>query len=182
MTNAANDVLLNLPPEEQLARIRNGVQNPAAALGVVQHLTHKLSPEETAALLELDRELAGQDSPEARELAAAAIIALGNGDESVLPYLHEVFENAPDRRHHVAQALATFTHKDRRNVNWPYLLRSLTVVEGATARDVIRALARFPNKHDKPQDQRQLILLGLKLEDQGGRDAANLLARWTRRG
>ena len=53
------------------------------------------------------------------------------------------------------------------------------MVEGSTARDVVRALSRYPKKHDKVQDQRQLILLGLKLQDQGGRDVANLLTRWT---
>ena len=180
LTNAANDVLKNMPPEEQLARIRNGVQDPAGALGVVQHLTDELTPEQTSALLELDRGLASTDSPEARELAKAAIIALGNGEASALPYLHEVFESTPDRRHHVAQALATYSLKSkRRDEDWPLLVRSLPIVEGSTARDVVRALQRYPKRNDSPQEQRQVILLGLKLGDQGGRDASQLLLRWT---
>jgi len=179
LTNAANDVLKNLPAEEQLARIREGAKNPTAAQGVVQHLNGKLSADQIAALLELDRALAGQNSPQARELAQAAIVALGHGDDSVLPYLYETFENAPDRRHHVAQALATHTLKKRSDEAWPLLVRSLSVVDGSTARDVVRSLAGYQKRNDKPAEQRQVILLGLKLGDQGGREAANLLRRWT---
>jgi putative heme-binding domain-containing protein len=180
LTNGANDVLKNMPPEEQLARIRSGGQNPAAALGVVQHLRGKLSAEQKSSLLKLDRELAGNISPEGRQLAKAAIIALGYGDESALPYLYEVFENAPDRRQDVAQALATFTLASKvRDDNWPLLVRSLSVVEGSTARDVLRALFRFKIKNDKPVDQRQVILLGLKLGENGGREASQLMLRWT---
>ncbi|MEX0978605.1 MAG: HEAT repeat domain-containing protein, partial [Pirellulales bacterium] len=180
LTNGANDVLKSMPPEEQLARIHSGAKNPAAALGVVQHLTGKLSAEQESALLKLDRDLSQNASPEGRQLAKAAVIALGHGDESALPYLHEVFENAPDRRQDVAQALATFTLTSKpRDDNWPLLVRSLTVVEGSTARDVLRALFRFKTNNDKPQDQRQVILLGLKLGENGGREASQLLLRWT---
>jgi putative heme-binding domain-containing protein len=179
LTNFANDILKNMTPEEQLARIREGEKDPAGALGVVQHLSGKLTAEQTAALLELDKALASNPSPEARELAKAAIVALGHGDASALPYLHEVFENAPDRRHHVAQALATHSLDKRRDEDWPLLVRSLPVVEGTTARDVMRALQRYQKRNDKPAEQRQVILLGLKLGDQGGREASQLLLRWT---
>ncbi len=139
-----------------------------------------MSAEQTAALLDLDRGLAGNHSPEAQELAKATIIALGHGDASALPYLHEIFESTPARRHHVAEALATYSmNRARRDEDWPLLVRSLTVVEGSTAHDVIRALQKYPKRNDNPQDQRQVILLGLKLGDQGGRDASQLLLRWT---
>jgi putative heme-binding domain-containing protein len=94
--------------------------------------------------------------------------------------LHDVFESLPDRRQDVAHALATFASaKSRRDADWPLLIRSLTVVEGSTARDVLRALAKFGQKDDKPQDVRQVIMMGLKLKDQGGREAAALLTHWT---
>ena len=180
LTNGANDVLKSMPPEEQLARIRSGAEHPGAALGVVQHLNGKLSAEQVSVLLKLDRDLAANGSPEGRQLAKATVIALGHGDESALPYLHEVFENAPDRRQDVAQALATLTLASNvRDDNWPLLVRSLTVVEGSTARDVLRALFRFKTTNDKPQDQRQVILLGLKLGENGGREASQLMLRWT---
>ncbi len=180
LTNAANDVLRTIPADEQLARIADGAKNPAAALGIVQSLSGKLTPQQSAALRKLDGELAGDASPLARELAKATIVALGRGDDSAMAYLHEVFEAQPDRRGEVAEAVSTFAvTKGRRPTDWPLLVRSLSVVEGSTARDVLRALAKFPQKDDKPGDQRQVILLGLKLGDNGGRDAALLLQHWT---
>lgn len=180
LTNGANDVLKSMPPAEQLARIEAGGKNPAGALSVVRNLSDKLSSEQVAALKKLCQELAGNSSPEARELAQAAIVALGHGDESALDYLHEVFESDPDSRHFVAQALTIFSpSKARREADWQLLVRSLAVVEGTTARDVLKVLSKFPQKDDKAQDIRQVILMGLKLGDEGGRDAAVLLAHWT---
>jgi putative heme-binding domain-containing protein len=180
LANAANDVLKTMPPAEQLARIQAGAKSPAAALGVVQHLTSHLTAEQAAALRSLDTQLAGDKSAPARELAKAVLVALAHGDDSALAYLHEVFESAPDRRQDVAQALSRLAlTRAQREVDWPLLVRSLSVVEGSTARDVLRALAKFPQQDDKAQDQRQVILLGLKLGDQGGREAAALLTLWT---
>jgi putative heme-binding domain-containing protein len=180
LTNAANDVLKSMPAAEQLARIAAGGKNPAVALSVVRNLSDKLSVQQVAALERLCNELAGNNSAEARELVQAAIVALGHGDESALAYLHEVFESNPDSRQYVAQALSNFApSKARRDADWQLLVRSLAVVEGSTARDVLRTLSKFPQKDDKPQDLRQVILMGLKLGDQGGREAAGLLAHWT---
>ncbi len=180
LTNAANDILKTMPPEEQLARIRQGLADPAGALSIVQSLNGKLSPEMTAALLDLDRNLAQRNAPENRELARATIIALGYGDESALPYLHEVFESSPDRRHHVAQAVATYSlAQQKRDDDYPLLVRSLAVVDGSAARDVLRALQRYQKRNENPQELRQVILQGLKLGDSGGREASQLLLRWT---
>lgn len=180
LTNAANDVLKSMPPEEQLARIREGRKNPAAALSIVQNLGSALSPEVTSAVRELDAHAAQDKSPAGRELARATMLALGRGDESILPYLREVFEASPDRRLDATQALATFAlTKSRRAEDFPLLVRVLPIVEGSTARDVLRVLNGLPQKSDKPQDLRQVIVLGLRLGDQGGRDAAALLTHWT---
>jgi putative heme-binding domain-containing protein len=183
LANGANAILKNLPPDEQLARIRAGATDPTGALGVVQHLSGKLSPEQVSALLQLDAEMAGNASPEARELAGAVIVALGHGDESALSHLRQVFETSPDRRHQVAQALSTYTvRRGPQEADWPLLVRSLAVVEGSTARDVLRALLRHKKPNDKPAEQRQVILLGLKLGENGGREASQLLTRWTGQG
>jgi putative heme-binding domain-containing protein len=180
LTNAANDVLKSMPPEEQLARIREGLKNPAAALSIVQNLGSALSPEITSALRELDTHVAQDRSPPAQELARATVLALGRGDESVLPYLRQVFETSPDRRQDAAQALATFAlTKSRRAEDFPLFVRALPIVEGSTARDVLKVLSGLPQKSDKPQELRQVIVLGLRLGDQGGREAAGLLTHWT---
>jgi putative heme-binding domain-containing protein len=180
LTNGANDVLKNMPQAEQLARINAGAKNPAAALGVVRNLSGTLSSEQVSALKTLCMQLSTDKSAPARELTKAAIVALGHGDESALAYLHEVFESQPDSRQDVAQALSIFApSKARREADWLLLVRSLAVVEGSTARDVLRVLTKFPRKDDKAPDIRQVILLGLKLGDQGGREAAALLTHWT---
>ena len=103
LNNAANDVLKSIPPEEVLARIAEGAKKPVAALGIVQSLSGKLTSEQSAALRKLDGALVGDRSEQARELAKAAIVALGRGDEPAIAYLHEVFEAQPDRRQDVAQ-------------------------------------------------------------------------------
>jgi putative heme-binding domain-containing protein len=180
LTNGANEVLKSMPVDEQLARIENGVRDPAGALAIVRHLVSKLDPARVEAIIKLDRALAQAPSAEARELAAANLLALGHGDQRALDYLHAVFEATPDRRQEVAVAIANFAPSlGRREVDWELLMRSLSVVEGSGARDVLRTLAKFPQKDDKPQDLRRVILLGLKLGDQGGREAAALLTHWT---
>jgi putative heme-binding domain-containing protein len=180
LSNAANDVLKSIPPEEQLARIRDGAGDPVAALGVVQSISGKLTPEQVAALVQLDRDLAGNGSAAARELAKAVLVALGHGDAAAADYLGQVFDASPDRRGEAAQALATLGRAGhRRPADWDRLVRSLTVVEGSAARDVLQALTRFPQKNDKPQDLRQVIMLGLRLGEHGGRDAVLLLRHWT---
>jgi putative heme-binding domain-containing protein len=179
LTNAANDVLKSMPAAEQLARIREGAANPDAALGIVKSLSGKLTAEHVDALVQLDKALAADHSSAARELAAATVAALGHGDVRAADYLGQVFEASPDRRHDVAGALATYAVKDKRDADYALLVRSLGVVEGSAARDVLRMLSRYPHKNDKPQDLRQVILMGLKLGDQGGREASMLLARWT---
>jgi putative heme-binding domain-containing protein len=180
LTNAANDVLKSMPSGEQLARIRGGVTDPAAALAVVHNLIGKLSAEQTDELIKLDRALASVNSPQARELAKAVVTALGHGEVPGAVYLNEVFESSADRRIEVAQALATYSSvRTHRPDDWAILVRALPVVEGSAARDVLRALSKFQEKDDKPQDQRQVILMGLKLKDQGGREAVQVLERWT---
>jgi putative heme-binding domain-containing protein len=180
LTNGANDVLKTMPPEEQLARIKQGTKDPASALSIVQSLSGDLNAEQVKALCELDRQIAVDNSGVARDLARACLVALGHGDDAAADYLGQVFDAAPERRREVAQALATFVlRKNKRTADRERLVRSLTVVDGDTGRDVLRALARFPQRNESPQDLRQVILHGLKLGDNGGRDAVALLARWT---
>ncbi len=180
LANGANDVLKAMPPEEQLARIKDGAKDPASALSIVQSLSGDLNSDQVAALCGLDRQLPADVSGVAGELARACLVALGHGDDTAADYLGQVFDNAPERRPEAAQALATLVlRKNKRTADRERLVRSLTVVDGATAREVLRALARFPQRNENPQDLRQVILHGLKLGDNGGRDAVVLLSRWT---
>jgi putative heme-binding domain-containing protein len=148
----------------------------------VQGLPQEPTGQQLAAVRELDRELATSQSPAARELAKANLDVLSRGDARSLEYLHQVFESAPDRRQDVALAVGSLAlTRQRRGEDWQLLMRSLSVVEGPVARDVLRALAKFQERGTKPEQLRQVIVIGLKLQDKGGRDAAALLSYWTRK-
>ena len=63
--------------------------------------------------------------------------------------------------------------------NWPYLLRSLPIVEGAAAQEVLTKLAEVDKAPEDVETYRQVILRGLMLRDNGGRKAVALLEKWT---
>jgi putative heme-binding domain-containing protein len=59
------------------------------------------------------------------------------------------------------------------------LVRSLAVLEGAAAEDVLTALARVPQAPQSPESLRQVILCGLRSREKAGPLAAALLTKWT---
>jgi putative heme-binding domain-containing protein len=63
--------------------------------------------------------------------------------------------------------------------NWPYLVRSLAIVEGAAAQEVLMRLAQVDRKPEEPEAYRQVIMRGLMLRDNGSRRAVELLEKWT---
>ena len=110
-------------------------------------------------------------------------MALGHGDETALAYLHEVFEIEPDRRQDVAQAVATFAAQQvparrRLAAAGPLAAGGRRLRRPATC---CGPCPSFRRQNDKPQDLRQVILLGLKLGDQGGREAAQTVGPLDRR-
>ena len=176
LTNGANDVLKNMPPEEQLARIREGAKDPAAALGVVQNLAASYRPSRPR--------------------------RCWSSTGSWRPTLRPRHASWPRRRSWpwamaTQRAAATWTKCLKRRPTagktWPRrwpptrsrhepARRGLAAAGPlADAWSKARRPAtccepwpRFRKSNDKPQDQRQVILLGLKLGDNGGRDAAVL--------
>jgi putative heme-binding domain-containing protein len=62
--------------------------------------------------------------------------------------------------------------------NWPLLIRSLPIVEGSFAQQVLVKLAVVDQTPDNPEPYRQVILRGLKLQDGGGPLAVALLEKW----
>ncbi len=179
--NATNDFLKTFSSAEQFGRLADGAKQPAVTLQLVQQLPANLSPEQLAALRKLDRDLVGDKRTEARELATTVLTTLGkSADDPTLGYLHSTFEAAPERRGDIAEAISLHAlSKDRRPADRDLLARSLSVVDGSTGRDVLRALAKFDKLEVKPDQLRQVILLGLKLQDKGAADAVALLEHWT---
>ena len=179
--NATSDFIRTISTAEQFRRIVAGAKTPGVTLQLVRNLPDKLPPEQLAALRRLDRELVGDRRDEGKQLATAVLLKLGQAaDQPTLAYLHATFESAPERRQDVAAAICIFTHHGRFALaDRDLLVRSLSVVDGSTARDVLRALVRFAPVAAKPGLLRQVILIGLKLKEQGADDASALLVHWT---
>jgi putative heme-binding domain-containing protein len=152
----------------------------AQAWELIRSATGRLSREQIAQLLNLDEELKSRRDVPAHELQAALLAALAeSGTTAAVEYVRGVFESDPERRDEAAFALSRFALEHRRiHGDWQYLVRSLMVVEGDQALSVITALNEFPERATKPTWIRQVILIGLQLDEAGARDAIRLLAHW----
>jgi putative heme-binding domain-containing protein len=152
----------------------------AHAWEMIRSATGRLAREQVAQLLTLDEELKSRTDASAHELQAALLTALAeSGTTAAVEYVRGVFESEPERRDEAAFALSRFALEHRRiHGDWQYLVRSLMVVEGDQASSVIAALNEFPERATKPTWIRQIILIGLQLDESGARDAIRLLAHW----
>lgn len=178
--NAARDFISAFPPDHQAELLADGAKSPGMAIPLVRTLPLPLSAEHSVALQKLIASLPAQASGPTRDLSKEAFTALGrSGDKDSLTYLYEQFNTAPERRGEIAGALAQHAiAKGPRAEDWPLLVRSLPVVEGNTARDILKALTKYPNKPDTADPYRQVILLGLRLGGSGGSDARATLEHW----
>ncbi|MEJ7595185.1 MAG: hypothetical protein WKF77_26980 [Planctomycetaceae bacterium] len=109
------------------------------------------------------------------------LMALAKSQDTVaMDHVRSVFENAPERRGSAAQALAAATTLRPTDLqDWRYMVRSLPVVQGEEAVDVLNALQRFRTRANKGQWVRQVILIGLTLPVDQQSAATGLLHHWT---
>ncbi len=106
---------------------------------------------------------------------AVDLLAKDNRPES-RQMLRKLFDENPDRRDRLASKIAERpTPEDR-----PYLIRSLSFGSNNTLGFALRALRRLKSSAEKPEDVRLVILAGLKLGDQGGKAAVELVQEWTK--
>lgn len=143
-------------------------------------------PASDATRIELNDELFKTRPPQntdiSNQVARAMYESVRGGESKSLAYLHEVFETYPEWRNLVADAISRYAlEQRRRSPDWRLLVRSLEVVEGDRARQVIKALAQFRERSTKPRWIRQVIVLGLELGDKGAADALSLLKHWSNR-
>jgi putative heme-binding domain-containing protein len=164
-----------VPPAEALSA------SDAQMWSLIRASTADLTREQVASLFAADEGLRERRDATGRALQAALLEALAvHGGTPGVEYVRSVFESEVERREPAAYALSRFALTQRRlPADWQYLVRSLTVVEGASARSVLQALVRFRERATKPVWVRQVILIGLRQDDEGGRDALKLLAHWT---
>lgn len=174
--NATRDFVAALSPDEQLAALRRGREWPSAALSALAKLPDNPGQAVLNDLIALDRNLLGVEGDAATRLGIGVIAVLGRSRDPVaMAYLREIFERQPERRQEAAMGLAQEPGGD----NWEFLVRSLPIVEGPAAQEVLKHLAAVDLAPDKPEPVRQVILAGLKLKQDGGKHAVSLLEHWT---
>ena len=174
--NASRDLFTSLTDDERALVLADGTKWPSSALSVLAKLPDNPGPETLSQLQTLDRQLTGVEEESARKLGIGIIAVLGHsGDSEAMAYLRNIYEKQPDRRGYIAMALAEHPEGE----NWPLLVRSLPIVEGSFAQQVLVKLATVDQTPDNPEPFRQVILRGLKLQDGGGKLAVALLEKWT---
>src|SRR5204863_9579544 len=108
-------------------------------------------------------------------LRVGVVAVLGrSGESESLAYLRGLYIHQPERRAPVAMSLTQHPEGD----DWAILVDSLRTVDGDTAREILGALANVDRQPDKSEPYRNAILLGLRLQANGGELVARLLEKW----
>lgn len=166
----------SLSPSEADRVLAAAAESPNATLGVLYSLPPELDNGAVRALCDLDRQLAGRSEQDASALRLGIVAVLGrSGTPPAMAYLRGLWDTEPERRPAIAMGLAQKPDGE----NFDYLLRSLPVVEGLAAREVLTQLLSVPLAPGDPECHRQVILRGWMLKDQGAEEAIALLRRWT---
>jgi putative heme-binding domain-containing protein len=176
LENAERDFVGMLTAEEQQVVLRRAADWPTAALGVLMALPEKADDQTLQRLIELDRKLTKVEGEPVRKLQTGITAVLAQSkDDMAMAYLREVFENEPSRRMMVAMGLA----QSPGGKNWPLLIRSLPILEGPAAVEVLTQLKQVDGGAPREAESvRQVILCGLRLGDQGAEHALGLLEYW----
>lgn len=172
----SRDFCRTFSDDEQSQVLAQATRFPTAALPALI----KLPPQPGDAMIEqlkrLDGELHGMDTDGAKALSIGIVAIMARSrDPQAFAYLREQFEKDPSRRPTLAMGLA----QQPGGENWPLLIRSLSILDGAAAQEVLGTLIKAEEVPDSPEPYRQTILCGLKLKDQGGEMAVALLEKWT---
>jgi putative heme-binding domain-containing protein len=176
ISSVERDFAKSLSAEESGQVLVRGAEWPSAALGVLYNLPADLTDEVVAALCELDQDAAASSDPNAKMLRIGIIAVLGRcRAERAMTYLRQLWDTEPDRRQTIAMGLAQEPGGD----NFDYLVRSLPIVEGAAAEEVLSRLITVDQTPDDPEHFRQTILRGLELEERGAEQAVRLLRKWS---
>lgn len=178
--NITRDIAKDLPLEEARIFVSEGKKWPNAALVSLYQYPEKLSPEDLTTLKTLDQEIdqPGMDGEEYKRLRTGIVAMLSqHGSEDAQEYLREIWIRSPERRQAVALGLSMFPT----DPNWDYLVRSLPVLESFAVPEILNALKKIPAATHDAQAVRDVILHGLRMEENGQSPgpAISLLKYWT---
>jgi putative heme-binding domain-containing protein len=173
--NFARDFVADFSDEQKAQVLAQATRFPHQAVWALAALPENPGDVAIAQLMALDKRLLRLDSLDAQRLGTAIVAVLARSrDAKAMEHLRQQFDEHPDRREDLAMGLAQAPTGD----NWPYLLRSLSIVEGVAAQEVLNQLYASDRLTDDPGPVRQVILCGLRLGDNGGPVAVKLLKKW----
>ncbi len=172
---ARKRILKSMPTEHLVAALEDGKRLPKTALAVLFAIPESEDDRYISTLQELDRQISSVKTPAHNQLKIGILAVLARGGNPLaMGYLREVYDRDPERRQAVAMGLA----QSPSGRNWDYLVRSIPLLEGEPAREVILKLKTVAYAPEEPEHVRQVILCGLRLGDAGATDAINLLQHW----
>ncbi|QDV24917.1 HEAT repeat domain-containing protein [Aureliella helgolandensis] len=178
--NVTRDLCKDLPLEEARIFVSEGAKWPNAALVSLYVYPDKLTPADLQTLRRLDQEIdrPGFEGEQFKRLRTGIVAMLSqNSDPESTAYLREIWIRSPERRQAVALGLSMQPNDE----NWDYLVRSLPVLESFAVPEVMDALRKVPTATNDPQALREVILHGLRMEQEGQSPASalKLLTYWT---
>ncbi len=174
--NFAKDFIAGFSDDERAEMLAQATRWPHTAIWALASLPEHPGESLLTQLIELDEKLLEQQSDDAARLGTGLVAVLArSGDPIAMGHLRRQFELHPDRREDLAMGLAQAPDGE----NWPVLLKSLSIVEGVAAQEVLNQLATVDQSPDDPEPIRLVILCGLKLGDGGAPLSLKLLKKWT---
>lgn len=176
--NFARDYFAQMTPAESRQIITTGQEWPMSALSLLATLPANPGADLLAELRALDARIKPLclRSDTYRRLRVGILAVLGrSGEPTSLAHLREIYANEPAQRNTVAMTLAQHPQGE----NWAFLVDSIKTIEGRVAHEVLRALATVAERPQQPEPYRQVILLGLRLGDNGAPLALQLLDHWS---
>jgi putative heme-binding domain-containing protein len=175
LQNAALQLGAQMNDEERELALQRGYQSPGAALAALLRMPDRLSAEQLTQIQQLDRQLEGQEGESIRRLRIAIVAILArDGGSPASRYLRQIYDADPTRRVEVAMGLAATEHAE----NWPYLVRSLPILDPGDAREMLVKLRGIRQWPKDAESYRQVILTAQRLADDGAADAISLLEHW----
>src|SRR5262249_47913013 len=137
--NVTRDFFAKLTDDERALVLSGGTKWPNSALAVLAKLPDDVPTTTIEQIITLDKQIATMDGDAAHKLSIEIVAILGRSHSpAAIAYLREVYDKYPERRGHIAMALTQSPSVE----NWPLLVKSLPVIEGAFAQQVLVSLAR----------------------------------------
>ena len=166
----------SLSREAQQTVIDNGVAWPNALVKVFFKLPEQVDSPTLEKLIQLDSRLAASSDQAARQARLGIIAILAqSGEESAMEHLRSLWRSENDRRADIAVGLA----QNPDGQNWNYLVASLPILDDRACQEVIQKLQSVSLRPAEPKYYRQVLELGYRMQDEGGKLAADLLQHWS---